>query len=174
MPLLRRSKIYWPPMEAGLIKYARAATILPTSGPPSEKNFWPEWERDEELAKERAAVGRSDISTKHDTETSRLARTDEDVERLFEDLLAAWKRDTMRVSDAVAVLMHPAHYGIIGLGPQVLPHILRDLVEGGGPWFVALQAITQENPTSPQHAKNARLMRDDWIAWGKAHGYIGS
>lgn len=95
------------------------------------------------------------------------------VVRLFDQFLAEWTRDTAVTSDAVAILTHPAYYRIIALGRQVLPLIFKDLASGGGPWFVALEAITLENPVQPEHAHDARLMRRDWLDWGRTHGYFG-
>lgn len=97
-----------------------------------------------------------------------------DAERRFYRLLAQWSADTMMVSNLVSILTHPAHYGIIGMGPQALPYIFRELEKGGGPWFVALGAITQENPVPASHESSSRLIREDWIEWGRKHGYVGS
>lgn len=98
-----------------------------------------------------------------------------DTERIkdqFSEFLAAWNRDKMFTSDANAILMHPAHYAIIGLGPPALPLIFRDLEAGGGPWFVALSAMTHANPIPSAHSSDARLMREDWLRWGRENDYL--
>lgn len=92
----------------------------------------------------------------------------------FDALVKAWRRDTLAVSDQTAILTHPSYYAIIGMGREALPFIFRDLERGGGAWFVALHAITQENPVTEQNVNDARGMREDWLAWGRAHGYVGS
>jgi hypothetical protein len=91
---------------------------------------------------------------------------------LFATLLETWRNDTRFQSDQSAILAHWAYYRLIGLGPAVLPHIFRDLHAGGGPWFVALQAITGEDPVAPEHRQSVQLMRQDWLAWGRARGYV--
>jgi hypothetical protein len=101
-----------------------------------------------------------------------FARTNDEVEDAFVELLGQWRSDTRVSSNQVRTLMHTAHFKIIGLGPQVLPHIFADLANGGGPWFVALESITHTNPIPPDHRKSAKLMRSDWITWAKEHGYL--
>lgn len=94
------------------------------------------------------------------------------AEAKFSALVETWRRDTMMVSDQTAILTHPSYYAIIGMGREALPYIFRDLATGRGPWFVALRAITQENPVAEQSVNSAKLMREDWLKWGKKHGYI--
>lgn len=106
-------------------------------------------------------------------DTVQFLRQPKEVERIFAQLLEQWSHDTRVTSDQVAVLMHPAHLRIIGLGPQVLPCISKNLSEGGGPWFVALEAIVGENPFASTSSK-ANQMRNDWLAWGREHGYLGA
>jgi hypothetical protein len=96
------------------------------------------------------------------------------TEAKFNALLEAWRRETLLLSDQVAILTHPSYYAIIGMGHEALPFIFRDLAAGGGPWFVALNAITQENPVPEKNKNNARLMREDWLGWGRSHGYIAA
>lgn len=101
---------------------------------------------------------------------SRLAPNE--LEVLFASLLETWRNDTRFQSDQSALLAHPAYYRLIGLGPAVLPHIFHDLQTGGGPWFVALQAITGEDPVRKEHRHSVALMRQDWLAWASARGYL--
>jgi len=98
----------------------------------------------------------------------------QDIEAAFFQLRGQWTEDTIMSSNLVATITHPAYYSIIGLGRAALPLILDDLKNGGGPWFVALQAITRENLASPENATDARKLRDDWLAWGRAHGYLSA
>jgi hypothetical protein len=91
---------------------------------------------------------------------------------LFAVLLETWHNDTRFQSDQSAILAHWAYYRLIGLGPAVLPQIFQDLQAGGGPWFVALQAITGEDPVRPEHRSSVALMRQDWLAWARERGYM--
>jgi len=100
------------------------------------------------------------------------ARTPSEVERLFNRFLKQWKAETLVLSDAVKIHFHPAHLRIIGLGTDVLPFIFKNLAGGGGPWFVALESITLENPVRPESKGNISLMRSDWLKWGRDHDYL--
>jgi hypothetical protein len=90
---------------------------------------------------------------------------------LFEDLKARWGKDMAGVSNYARIISHPAYLRIIGQGSAMLPCIFDDLRAGGGPWFVALAAITGADPVKPRHRRNSSLMREDWLQWGRAHGY---
>jgi len=90
----------------------------------------------------------------------------------FASLLNAWNEATRFQSDPSKIITHQAYYRLIGLGPRALPYIFRDLQAGGGPWFVALQALTGENPVLPEHARRSHMMRQDWLEWAKAKGYL--
>jgi len=96
------------------------------------------------------------------------------LEEKFNALVRWWRRDTLPISNQVKILMHPAHFAIIGIGREALPYIFMDLAAGGGPWFAALEAITQEDPIPAKDAKDASRMREDWLAWGRSHDYLGS
>jgi len=93
------------------------------------------------------------------------------VRRLFDALKAQWEKDMEGVSNYALLTSHPAYLRIIGQGCAMLPAIFQDLDAGGGPWFVALAAITGADPVSPRHRKNSSLMRQDWLQWGRTHGY---
>jgi hypothetical protein len=83
-----------------------------------------------------------------------------------------WLRETAHISSATELVLHPSYQRIIGLGPAVLPLLLRDLVQQPKDWFWALNAITGENPIPLEDAGNIRRMTDAWIQWGREHGYI--
>jgi hypothetical protein len=96
---------------------------------------------------------------------------DSSARRLFDTLKAQWEKDMEGVSNYALLTSHPAYLRIIGQGRAILPAIFDDLGGGGGPWFVALAAITGANPVKPKHRKNSSLMRRDWLQWGRNHGY---
>jgi hypothetical protein len=96
---------------------------------------------------------------------------DSSARRLFDTLKVQWEKDMEGVSNYALLTSHPAYLRIIGQGRAILPSILADLDAGGGPWFVALAAITGANPVKPKHRKNSSLMRQDWLQWGRTHGY---
>jgi len=96
----------------------------------------------------------------------------DDLEDLFRSHAEAWKKETLTSSSLANVAMHPSYQRIIGLGPQVVPLILQDLRDFGGPWFWALRALTGENPVPPEHRGKISLMTEDWLQWGRERDHL--
>ena len=95
----------------------------------------------------------------------------ETVEERFRLLAAAWDRDTALLSSMSEANSHPAYQEIIGLGPEVVPLLLRDLEENHTHWFAALRAITGANPVPKSAAGNVPKMTEAWLRWAKDNGY---
>jgi hypothetical protein len=89
----------------------------------------------------------------------------------FAHLAETWKMQTGHFSSITKKCTHPAYQRIIGLGPGVVPLILRDLKSSHYDWFWALSAITGDNPITEGDAGNVALMTEAWLRWGKAKGY---
>ncbi len=66
----------------------------------------------------------------------------------------------------------PSYQRIIGLGPNAIPLILRELHDEPDHWFWALAALTGENPTGQEAAGNVDGMREAWLQWGRQRGYL--
>jgi hypothetical protein len=102
-----------------------------------------------------------------------VLRSDEDVRKRFEFLAAQWYEGTRFESNYARILSHRAFRGIIGLGPQAVPLILKELEKGqAGAWFQALEDITGENPVAPGHEADSALMIADWLTWGRSNGIV--
>jgi len=82
-----------------------------------------------------------------------------------------WKHDTLFESSPWRMASHPAYQRIIGMGWRAVPLILQHLRREADFWFEALVAITGEQPVPPEHAGNMEAMREDWLRWGREHGY---
>jgi hypothetical protein len=93
-----------------------------------------------------------------------------DIAIVFHELADRWRAETVVLSDVTKKAMNRSYQQVIGLGPGVLPLILRELERDPDDWFWALSAITRENPIKPEHAGNMDLMARDWLDWGKEHG----
>ncbi|MEA2166522.1 MAG: hypothetical protein QOK37_4649 [Thermoanaerobaculia bacterium] len=98
--------------------------------------------------------------------------TDEGLRVVFEELVLLWSTETAHLSSPVRLTEHPAYRQIIGLGPSVLPLVLRDLAEQRHFWFPALNAITGENPVPDDAAGDVERMAHAWIEWGREHGLM--
>ncbi len=94
------------------------------------------------------------------------------VEREFLEHAKKWSDETAYFSSSTQIVLHPSYQRIIGLGPDVLPFIFRDLLSEDRDWFWALLAITGDNPVAPEDAGDVPKMLQSWLRWGKDHGYI--
>jgi hypothetical protein len=89
----------------------------------------------------------------------------------FIRLAAEWKRDTYWDSSVTIKILHPSYQRIIGMGAVAVPWLLEALRAEPDFWFDALTAITGEQPVLFEHAGDMESMANDWLAWGRGHGY---
>jgi hypothetical protein len=101
---------------------------------------------------------------------SLVEETDTSLEKRFQKLAEEWRDKTLHLSFIEDRAVHPAYQRIIGMGPRVLPLILRELQAKPDHWFWALHAITGEDPAAPD-AIFAEATRA-WLAWGREQGYL--
>ena len=90
----------------------------------------------------------------------------------FNSCVTQWKEETKFTSSLTEMFLHPAYQRIIGLGPDVVPFVLRELADNGGHWFWALGALTGESPVSLESQGRPKQMKDAWLAWGRANALI--
>lgn len=94
----------------------------------------------------------------------------ESTQARFDRLAAEWRRDTAMLSSIQRKVMHPAYQRIIGLGPEGIDPILRDLRDVGAYWFWALTAITGEDPAAG--TESYAQARTAWLDWGAKAGIL--
>ncbi|HEX3497138.1 MAG TPA: hypothetical protein VHT02_08200 [Methylocella sp.] len=98
---------------------------------------------------------------------------------LFKELASQWRNERNPLSsNAWDNVRNPAYLRIIGMGWDAVPFILRELqyeLKIGEPddWFVALWAITRENPVLIESRGNVKEMANAWLEWGSQQGYFG-
>ena len=90
-------------------------------------------------------------------------------ERLFRELVAWWNKETWFMSSVKKRVAHEAYLQIIGMGEAAIPLLLRELLQEPDHWFVALQATTRHDPTTP--GSDFEEMRRAWLDWGASKGY---
>lgn len=95
---------------------------------------------------------------------------DADIAIEFARLAAEWRKSRPPSSFIQDIVMHPAYQRIIGLGPPVVRHILRDLQRSPDHWFWALHSITGEDPVQQSDSGNLAKMADAWLKWGRSRG----
>jgi hypothetical protein len=93
------------------------------------------------------------------------------IEVKFRSLAQQWQQETSLLSRLDQKILHPAYQQIIGIGAEVLPLIFLELEQQPNHWFWALKAITGANPIKPEHRGRVKLMAQDWLKWGRDHGY---
>lgn len=90
----------------------------------------------------------------------------------FQALVKEWKHDTVFMSSTTSMILHNAYQEIIGMGPRVIPLILRELEITPGHWFAALKALTGVDPVPPSERGRVKAMADAWLNWARDHGYV--
>ena len=97
---------------------------------------------------------------------------DIEISQQFRDLANRWHRETDHLSNPTDIMRHEAYLKIVALGPAAIPFILRELEGRGGQWYSALRILTDANPVPREHWGYVKLMKDDWLDWGRRHNYI--
>ena len=90
----------------------------------------------------------------------------------FDRLKEEWINERPQGSDIAEMVIHPAYQRIIGMGPNVLPLILRELEQQPGHWFWALHAISGANPVPKDSEGDLGKMTNAWLHWGREMGLI--
>lgn len=94
------------------------------------------------------------------------------TETRFRQLVHRWKDESRFLSNTAQMAMLRSYQSIIGMGRPAVPLLLAELRREPDHWFWALEAITSENPVSPQDAGHLDRMSHAWIEWGLREGVI--
>jgi hypothetical protein len=92
------------------------------------------------------------------------------VEEEFRSQVEKWRRDTRHMSSLSRMILHPSYRRIMGMGRDVLPLLLRELSERPDHWFVALNAITGEDPAPPRSTFDQAVAA--WLNYGRQRGLL--
>jgi hypothetical protein len=82
-----------------------------------------------------------------------------------------WRVETAYVSSSSDLVAHSAFQEIVGMGPAVIPLLLRQLEDRTGHWHRALRLITGADPVPPADRGNTDRAAEAWLRWGKEQGY---
>jgi hypothetical protein len=93
------------------------------------------------------------------------------MEAKFRRLAAVWTAETAYISSFSDLVAHPAFQEIVGMGPALIPLLLRELEKGTGHWHRALQRITGATPVPLADRGNLPKTTEAWLRWGKEQGY---
>jgi hypothetical protein len=89
-------------------------------------------------------------------------------------LVERWRRETRGISSTTELTTHPAYQQIIEMGEAVIPLLLKEVEKKSGQWFMALKAITGEDPVPTEFRGRTQEMVKAWLEWGRKKGYKDS
>ncbi len=101
----------------------------------------------------------------------RFPLTRETIMDRFYSLVSEWQTDTQLISSTTNMVLHKAYQEIIGLGPVIIPLLLRELQNKPDHWFAALKALTGVDPVAPSDRGRLGAMTAAWLEWGRNQGY---
>jgi hypothetical protein len=87
------------------------------------------------------------------------------LEQRFNELASKWQRETCGLSSITKKITNINYLKIIAMGKAVVPLILCSLEKQPDHWFVALKALTDQDPTSPNDSFAQAV--EAWLNWGK-------
>lgn len=93
------------------------------------------------------------------------------TEAAFLTLAKRWREERGPMSSTTDMALCPSYQRIIGLGPAVVPFLLRELDRDPDHWFWALKAITGADPVPQTGRGKLKEMARLWIEWGRQQGY---
>ncbi len=149
-----------------------------------------EWKTLEELAPNRLEEFSFDNSATEDIATRYLAskqselsgesltvlldlqqpQLDINLEERFNELASKWQHETCGLSSITKKITNFNYLKIIAMGKAIVPLILRSLAQQPDHWFVALKALTDQDPTSPNSSFDQAV--EAWLRWGRQEGLI--
>jgi hypothetical protein len=95
---------------------------------------------------------------------------------IFNQLASEWRKERGITSSAHKMAMCHSYQRIIGMGPSVVPFILRELKNRGNDpehWFWALESITGEDPIPKSSYGNTIEMARAWLSWAENQQRLG-
>ena len=87
----------------------------------------------------------------------------ETIEEKFRRLASVWRAETAYVSSSSDLVAHPAFREIVGMGPPIIPLLLRELENRTGHWHRALRQITCTDPVPPADRGNIDKAAEAWL-----------
>jgi hypothetical protein len=98
--------------------------------------------------------------------------TEQELQTQFKELVSRWKQEVQFTSSMGEITANPYYLRIIGMGSRAIPLLLHELEREPDYWFVALTALTGEDPIKSGDRGNLEVMEKIWIKWGKQNGFI--
>lgn len=97
-----------------------------------------------------------------------ISRSEKEVEAKFAELAQSWRELTRAESSVMKRVMHPTYQRVIGLGPQAVPFIIRELHSRPDHWFWALASIVGSDEADGAETFKEAVRR--WTEWAETRG----
>lgn len=124
------------------------------------------------MAEDQLTIEDTSVNGWSDKDAHVLPRLDSaQIEKKFIALRDEWKAKRGHHSATLKLVMHSAYQQIIGLGPDVIPLLLRELATTPDRWYWALRALTGEDPVPAEDRGDSAAMVRSRLEWGKKKGY---
>jgi hypothetical protein len=95
-----------------------------------------------------------------------------ELETQFQELASRWREETAIYSTMVHKAMNDNFLDIVGMGPDVIPCILREMERRPDHWFKALKHLAKTDPVADQDRGNVKRMTVAWLDWGRENGFL--
>lgn len=92
-------------------------------------------------------------------------KQDSTLKNRFEVLATKWQQETCGFSSITKKITNLNYLKIIALGEAVVPLILNSLAQKPDHWFIALKALTDQDPTKPGDSFEQAV--EAWLNWGR-------
>jgi hypothetical protein len=119
------------------------------------------------LESRQSELSRESLTKQLDIQQPQL---DINLEKRFNELASKWQHETGGLSSITKKITNFNYLKIIAMGKAVVPLILRSLAKQPDHWFVALKALTDQDPTSPNSSFEQAV--EAWLSWGRQEGLI--
>jgi hypothetical protein len=126
----------------------------------------------EDIATQYLESRQSELSTESLTKQLDIQQPQLDInlEKRFNELASKWQHETCGLSSITKKITNFNYLKIIAMGKAVVPLILSSLAKQPDHWFVALKALTDQDPTSPNSSFEQAV--EAWLSWGRQEGLI--
>jgi hypothetical protein len=119
--------------------------------------------------KQEELVG--ELQKSNDPSSIRALKDKNELQEIFAKLSKEWIIETATLPLINEKFMHSSYQKIIGIGPEIVPILLKEISVNPEYWFWALEAITHESPIKIEQRGRVKDMVNSWIQWGKEKSY---
>lgn len=91
----------------------------------------------------------------------------------FEVFANRWESETAHLSSSTRKTSHPAFEAMSSIGPAAIPWALKRLRDNSASWRLLLERLVMHPPHIVADG-DMRKLKNQWLRWGRIHGYRAS